>query len=711
MFNKFSVALAALCGAFLTACGGGGGGGSSLADVTLGGTFSKGLYRGAKVQAYEVVSGNLVAIGSEKTTGDSGEYSLTLKPTSNPVVVVMTTTATTTMLNELTGNYGPTTPGTKMRTMLGELTSSMPEVHGNPLTEMAVAGAQNSPTGLTSGSIAASKALVQDLVGVDPFATKAVGDATVAMTPSQEKLMTVMSALMLDAEKNKGAVLCPDDPTTGVACVLNQLNAKAKLTTDVSGAFKFETAPNSVAGSGGLKTILNAKLTDLSTDTTTISTGSMAAKMQAKTSDVILSNAAAAISPTDALYRQGLDAFLQAMRGGFNQADTALRNRANDAKSRLDQMVFEHVGDGLKVLGDAMDACTNTNGTLTCATTGGSIFSAAAAGASGYRFDYYVDSTGTAVVQNVVNGAGGGGGNAQNIGDTYRYQGTVAATANNTAGTGNVTITAQKTLGSKTISDISISFNGTGIKQNSLSGAVTLSTMTIKAYDQALNSSKWAQVSLSGASLSGERPSVGAAGTLTLVAPLTFTTSDGDLLSGKINQLVAKEKITNSPNTGDKKAYPVSVNLSLDMAVQEGALLGLSVTGSQNIDAYDPDLPASNTNKPNGTFAVTFKLADNIAVALSGTKASTTPNETAYTVKVTSNETWINFEGKTSRASYSDREANSGDITVSSSGVYTAKLRKNNSGQVEGEIYKGTLQIGDVLNGMVRAGGREISLR
>ncbi len=688
MKNKFLVTVAALCGAVLTACGGGGGS-SSVSDVTLGGTFAKGIYKAAKVQAYEVVSGSLVAIGSESTTGDSGEYTLTLKSTSNPVVVVMTTVANTKMLNELTGTFDDATPGTIIRTMLGELTTSMPEVHGNPLTEMAVAGAQSSPTGLTATSIASSKALVQDLVGIDPFATKPIADPTVAMTASQEKLMTVMSALMLDADKNKLA--CTEDRITGVACVLKELNAKAKLTT-VGGEFKFDTAP----GSNGLKTILDSKLTDLANETTRLLPNSMAAKLKSKTGAVNVVDVTTAISPTNALYRQGLDSFLQAMRGGFNKAETALRDRANDAKSRLDNFIFEHIDDGLKVLGDAMDACTETGGTLTCATTG-SIFSAADAGVAGYKFDYYVDSNGSAVTSSTAK--------------AYRFQGTVAASANTQAGTGSVTINAYKTLGSQKISDISISFTGSGIKQNSLSGSVTLSKMSVKAYDQALNSSKWAQISLSGASLSGERQSVGGTGTMTLIAPLTFTTSDGDLFSGKINKLVAKEKVTDFPNTGDKKAYPVSVDLSLDVAVKEGALLGLSVTGSQNIDAYDPDSPSSDSNKPNGTFAVTFKLADNVSVALTGTKASATPKETAYTVKVTSNETWIIFEGKTSRANYFEREVNSDDITVSSSGVYTAKLSKNNAGEVMGKIFKGADQIGDVTNGIVRAGNREISLR
>lgn len=691
MSKKLLATVAALGGALLTACGGGSSSSTSVADVSLGGSFSKGLYANADVQAYEVIAGALVAIGSKVQTNANGEYTLTLKPTSNPVVIEMTTNASTTMLNEVDGTQPTPKLGTKMRTMLGELTTSMPEVHGNPFTEMAIEGAKNSPTGLTPASLAASKALVQDLTGIDPFSTKPVGDVNAAMNPNQEKLMTLMSALMLDAQNTKAG--CAIDPTTGVACLLTTLNSKATLTTDNTGAFKFATPPTDSGASDGLKTLLNSKITNLGNDGTAAA-NSMAAKMRTKTAVVSLGNATQALTATDVLYRQGLDSFLQAMRGGFNQAEAAIKSRADAAKLRIDQVLLENAGGGLEILDDAMNQCTSTSGTLSCATGVGSIFTA---DSNGYTFTYDMTIDG---LRAPMSGPA-----------VYRYSGTIASSYSDTTGIGGATITANKVLiaSSKKLSDLNIVFHGSGIKQDSLSGSVVLDAMDIKAYDQANGSSKWAKISLAGASLSGTRPSVGAVGTLTLVAPLVFTTSDGDSVSGKLNSLVAKEKIINSPSVGDKRGYPVSVDISLDAAVHEGALFGLGLVASQDIATYNPDLPSTANNQKNGNVLLTFKLADNVAVAMTVSKS--TYDKTAVGVKITSNGNWINLSGKTKRTNLAvDEESMDGDIVVTSSGVYTANLRKS-SGEIQGEIYKGTLQIGEVVNGIVKAGGVEISLR
>lgn len=682
----------ALSGAILTACGGGSSSSGSVSEVTLGGSFSKGLYRYADVQAYEVVNGVQVPVGSKTTTDINGEYTLSLTPTSNPIVVEMTTTAATRMLDETAG-FAVSTPkvGTKIRTMVSELTTSMPAVHGNVFTEMAVDGAKNATGGLTPASIAASKALVQSATGVDPFTIKPIGSTTATMDSSQEKLMTLLTAMMIEAKAvaaSGGGTGCPGD-STGVSCLVTTLNAKAAITNN-AGAGTY-----AVTDAAGLNTYLTAKTTALTNYSIPVGSDpdGFLGKMKSKSAVVAGGmSVPVAISATEAANRQGLDSFLQAMRSGFNEAESAIKARAETAKLRLDQFVFQHVGDGLKILGDAMNACTNTAGTLDCATGGNSIFTAAS---TGYSFSYYVDSNGLAVASNAAN--------------AYRFAGTVVAAADSSAGTGSATIVATKTLASKKISEINVNFSGAGIKQNSLSGSVSLNTMTIKAYDQAVSSSKWAQVSLSGASLAATRSSVGGLGTLTLVAPLTFSSSDGDLISGKINSLVAKERVTDTPTVGDKKAYPISVDLSLDVAVKEGALLGLGVVASQNIDVYNPDLPSTSSNQDNGNLLFTFKLADNVVIALTGSK--TTYDKTNIGVKITSNGNWINLAGKTKRTDLAvNDESMDGDLVVTSSGIYTASLRKSN-GEIQGEIFKGSTQIGEVVNGIVKAGGVEISLR
>ena len=700
MNNKFLIAVAVLFGFFLTACGGGGGS-SSTSSVDLGGTFGKGLYKYADVQAYEVIGGTLVPTGSKVTTDQYGAYSLQLKATSNPVVVEMTTTSATRMLDE-TNNFAEMTPkvGTKIRTMVAELTTSMPEVHGNLFTEMAVEGAKNAG-GLTPASIAASKALIQSATGIDPFTIKPVGAPSATMDSSQEKLMTLMTAMMVEAKAlaagSGGRTACTGD-STGVSCLVNTLNTKAALTTS-AGTF-------SVTDASGLNTYLTATTTALrSYSPVGADAGGFIAKMKSSSTVVEASMAPPnqlTISATDAANRQGLDSFLQAMRSGFNSAEKAIRDRTDAANLRVDQFVLEHVGDGIKVLGDAMKACTNTSGVLTCTTGGNSIFTASGAG---YSFSYYVDASGAQIPSPVLNQMSSSTANA------YQYQGTVAASSNSSAGTASASVVASKTLDSKKISDITISFSGVGIKENSLSGSVSLNDLTVKAYDQTVGSSKWAQISLNGSTLSATRPSVGGLGTLTLVAPLAFTTSDGDVVSGKINSLVAKEKVTNTLYDGSKSTFPISADLSLDVAVQEGALLGLRLVASQNIDAYNPDLPSSVDNPENRSVLASFKLADNVSVVLTGSKVSSTPNETNVSVKITSNGNWINVAGKTKRASSAVNESIDGGLQVTSSGVYTATLTKSNNGQIGGTISKAGQQIGVVENGIIKVAGIEVSLR
>lgn len=696
MQHKFLIPLTVLCAAIMSACGGGGSSSTSVADVVLDGSFGKGLYRGADVQAYEVVNGNLVPTGSKTTTSlVDGSYSLSLKPTTNPVVIEMTTNASTTMLDELNG-FAPvnTKPNTKMRSMVFDLKSST-SVQGNLFTEMAVESAAKAAGGLTPEVIASAKVLVQQATGIDPFAVKTIASSTATMDGSQEKLMTLQTAMML-ASAAKATGGCQDaagvnDPT-GVSCLITELNAKASLTSN-AGSYEMS---NPAVLQGYLKT----KIADLEAyvppPSTVPANTQFLNSMKTKATVVksALPDTIVPVSASTAKEQQGLDAFLQAMRTGFNEAEKTITLRKNSAKVRLDQYVFKHLGDGLNILGESMNACTNNSGTLTCTTTAPSIFSGAT---SGYTFSYSVTADG---LRAPTYGAA-----------VYKISGNITASYSTDTGLGSAVITATKALadGSKTLSEFSINFSGSGIKKDSLSATVSVNALTVKGYDQAVGSTKWGQVSLTGFSLTANRPSVGGLATLTLTAPLTLSTSDGDLINGKITNLVAKEKITNMRYTGSKDVYPVSLDASIDVAVKEGALLGIAMTASQNIDSYNPDLSSTESNPANGNVWVSFKLADNVSVSLSGSK--TAYDKSNMEVKVTSSGNWINMAAKTKRANLLiDDETLDGDIVVTSSGAYNAKLRKS-GGQMVGEIYNGTEKIGTVDNGIVKVAGVEVSLR
>jgi hypothetical protein len=145
--KKVIYALGTLATATLVACGGGGGGGgvAPITTFSITGSAAKGILKMADVQAYELVSGKLVQYGSPTTTNNSGEYTLTLASTTNPVLISITTNSNTKMLDETTvvnGQFAEVTAPKDLvlRTMVADLTAPA-DVQANPFTEMAIAGA------------------------------------------------------------------------------------------------------------------------------------------------------------------------------------------------------------------------------------------------------------------------------------------------------------------------------------------------------------------------------------------------------------------------------------------------------------------------------------------------------------------------------------------------------------------------------------------
>jgi len=227
-------------------------------QVDLYGSFGKGLLAYAQVQAYELIDGKLVALGTKTSTNTDGNYILIgLRATNNPVVVELSTTDTTTMLDEtlplVNGKFQNTAiapaPGTKIRTAALSLQYSA-VLAGSPLTEMAVSAAESTGT-FNAESLGAGKAIMQQMVGFDPFTT-AVVDANAAMTANQQKLMVLMAAMMQDAKTRS----CEADKS-GLACLITELNKQMAMAKSTDNSYYL------VAGSMVRNTI-QAKVTALS---------------------------------------------------------------------------------------------------------------------------------------------------------------------------------------------------------------------------------------------------------------------------------------------------------------------------------------------------------------------------------------------------------------------------------------------------------------
>jgi hypothetical protein len=165
-----------------------------------------------------------------------------LTANSNPIIVEVVTTADTKFCDETkplvggkfdcTGSAGA---GTVIRSTLPDL-SKTSVTHVTPFSEMAVAAAASTGS-LTPATLAVGQATVQESLGFNPMTVKPV-NAGESMDANQTKMMTLLSAVMLDAKLNT----CTGD-TSGMKCMIDRLNEGAKLTLN-AGAY---TAPSMAA--------------------------------------------------------------------------------------------------------------------------------------------------------------------------------------------------------------------------------------------------------------------------------------------------------------------------------------------------------------------------------------------------------------------------------------------------------------------------------
>ncbi len=210
MIKKILFCSALLSTLLVISCGGGGGG-SSSANVTIGGTGGKGLMGGATVSAYAVNSDGSVSTTALGTTTSSssasnfGAYSLSIPPTSQPVIVQMTANSNTTMLDETNIVGGvqqqvAAPAGMMLRSFVSSATSNNSSVSINPFTEMAV---NSIPAGsISANSLQQAAFVVKSSVlggSVDPVSTiipagtSAPATTDSKSTPAQLALFSVNS--------------------------------------------------------------------------------------------------------------------------------------------------------------------------------------------------------------------------------------------------------------------------------------------------------------------------------------------------------------------------------------------------------------------------------------------------------------------------------------------------------------------------------------
>src|SRR5271157_5553196 len=165
-FLKITASATAAACLLLTACGGGGGGGATtptptpVPSGTVSGVAAKGLLLNGIVSFYSVTNGvaSTTAVTFVRTDAKTGAFSTTVS-SAGPVVVTLTTDASTQMLDELSGMPVAAPPRLILHAVFDSVTNLQP-IAVTPLTEMAYDIAKKSAGGLTTANIDAANSAV-----------------------------------------------------------------------------------------------------------------------------------------------------------------------------------------------------------------------------------------------------------------------------------------------------------------------------------------------------------------------------------------------------------------------------------------------------------------------------------------------------------------------------------------------------------------------
>ena len=708
----------------LSACGGGGGGSSTTAStVGVSGVASKGLLGNATVRVYAVSGGSKSLLGTTTTDVD-GAYSLTgLTATTNPIIVEIETTANTTMCDEtlplVNGKFDCTTTvpgaGTIIRSTLADLSSSN-VAHVTPFSEMAVAAAESTGT-LSAESLAVGQAAVQDSLGFNPMTVKPV-NADATMSTDQQAMMALLSAVMLDAKLNKAA--CTGDTTTGTKCMVARLKTSAALTPSGS----TYSAPSMAAGVNGPRTnftawtagtaMTNAAGLTVAANTITKPTNSFMDAAATKASTITAATPSA-VDPAKAKVAQGLESFIASMREGVNNAKDRIDERLKAGQLRTDALIGKGTSQSFDLINLVAKNCDVASSGLTCSnvTTGAYDQRINYVKVNDQKYCYY-----HTLVENGIN---------------YTVSGNFEATRNETTGVASGTLSGTTTTSfsdnpcsstnsNTKLSELSMVLSGTGLKDGSTSGKVSIDTLTFKAYDQAANSIKWAQMALTGISLSATKPiSANNLATATLTAPLVITSSDGDKVSGTLSANI-QDFCKDAASPCNKSSHATKIDVSFSGTLKEGAIASFNMVVTQAVvgygeTGYKPWLSNSANNPINGTATMTMTFADSVTIALTETLRTWQTSDLG--INFTSNGTTLYMTAKGKKKSdYTNEQVLDGDITVTSSGgIYNAKLREGTDYKGAGEVYQGTTQIGNIAGGVLYlrqtdgTNGRIISLK
>jgi hypothetical protein len=201
---------------------------------------------------------------------------------------------------------------------------------------------------------------------------------------------------------------------------------------------------------------------------------------------------------------------------------------------------------------------------------------------------------------------------------------------------------------------------------------------------------------------------------------LAITSSDGDNVTGTISANI-QELCKDGASPCTKSSHPTKIGVSFNGILKEGAIASFNMVVTQAVvgygqTGYQPWVSNSASNPINGTATLTMTFTDSVTIAL--TETFTGWNTSTLGVNFTSNGNtlYLTAKGK-NKAVGTNAQVLDGDITLTSSGVYNAKMREGSDKKAIGEVFQGTEQIGNLVSGVLYirkadgSNGRIISLK
>jgi hypothetical protein len=723
--NFYRLALGAIACAGLVACGGGGGGGgtaeTSASNVSLSGIAYKGILKNAEVSAYQIINGVMSSTPIKTvTTGVDGSYTLDLPSTDNPVVLKVKTVASTTMLDESQINADgtfkevPTDVGVEMRSFVNSLKEKTVGIMINPGTEQTLAMAEQTlnadgttKAGLTPDVLTLAKTKVKESFnGDDPFA---VAPPAKAADIVQSTVQATMIGLASQANSDGNCKLACQLAKFSEVTSAPKLTADGSLTVTDAEASKMRQKV-STAATQGSTTLNTAAANTTNTDVKKAST--MVANVKSS-----LNNAAPVStttpSATNVAANTSFDSFITAMRDSIQ----ATKNDLKTETDRIDSLYKSSSVGSMSIVSDLFqmvkDRCLVGN-SLGCSSGNGVTWSA----------------PDLACTLNSLFGNG-------RLGTCYNFSGTL----NGHIVSGRISGEYDGKTAYLELSNLQISKNNKLVFVNTktltmdvVDGAsatpkksTAVINGTLKANDQTPGSSKYATLNLSNMNLAyTQLPSstgVSKDGSGTLKGTITVALDTGvDTLISTVDGAftVWNETLTIDGQSLSKATYIDQLSLSGGATGSNKTLSRVTLdmtTGGRPPKGDNVALAADNFS----TTAMNGSLNLISGTAMNATYTHAVWNQMVMNLKVTTKDgDQISVDG-----TYMQREKLSANdycqtfrkvsfctdqmTATSSGGTYTTTLKLAND-KVNGDIYKGSSKVGEIVDGVVYANGKKISL-